>query len=145
MGVCLPRQMKIISSPEAHCHALPPYSQPPSPVLDHISTHPKSHISTLIMNATSSSGDWENRYYHVDQVLDRPGPRTDPSFLAGDEVCSPHPRGSIIHLTVSTVFRSKSFWGTNARSSSLVLVAACQWTHQGILQNLWHLSMGKNL
>jgi len=31
--------------------------------------------------------DWEDRYYHVDQVLDRPGPRTDPdSFMAGDGV-----------------------------------------------------------
>lgn len=31
--------------------------------------------------------DWDDRYYHVDQVLDRPGPRTDPdSFMAGDGV-----------------------------------------------------------
>jgi hypothetical protein len=31
--------------------------------------------------------DWDDRYYHVDQVLDRPGPRTDPdSFMAGDVV-----------------------------------------------------------
>jgi hypothetical protein len=31
--------------------------------------------------------DWEDRYYHVDQVLDNPGPRTDPdSFMAGDGV-----------------------------------------------------------
>ena len=38
------------------------------------------------VNGHSSSADWQDRYYHVDQVLDRPGPRTDPSFLAGDEV-----------------------------------------------------------
>lgn len=38
------------------------------------------------MSATSSSPDWADRYYHIDQVLERPGPRTDPSFLAGDEV-----------------------------------------------------------
>jgi hypothetical protein len=31
--------------------------------------------------------DWDDRYYHVDQVLDRPGPRTDSeSFMAGDGV-----------------------------------------------------------
>ena len=31
--------------------------------------------------------DWDDRYYHVDQVLDHPGPRTDPdSFMAGDGV-----------------------------------------------------------
>ena len=31
--------------------------------------------------------DWDDRYYHVDQVLDRAGPRTDPdSFMAGDGV-----------------------------------------------------------
>ncbi|KAN0140995.1 hypothetical protein V8E53_001439 [Lactarius tabidus] len=31
--------------------------------------------------------DWDDRYYHVDQVLDRPGPRTDlDSFMAGDGV-----------------------------------------------------------
>jgi hypothetical protein len=34
-------------------------------------------------------GDWQDRYYHVDQILDKPGPRTDPSFLAGDEVRIP--------------------------------------------------------
>lgn len=33
--------------------------------------------------------DWPGRYYHIDQVLDKPGPRTDPAFLAGDGVrCS---------------------------------------------------------
>lgn len=31
--------------------------------------------------------DWDDRYHHVDQVLDRPGPRTDTdSFMAGDGV-----------------------------------------------------------
>jgi len=30
--------------------------------------------------------DWPNRYYHVDQILNKPGPRTDPSFAAGQEV-----------------------------------------------------------
>lgn len=43
-------------------------------------------IVTNGVNGCASLGDWHDRYYHVDQVLDRPGPRTDPSFLAGDEV-----------------------------------------------------------
>ncbi|KAF5380859.1 hypothetical protein D9615_004041 [Tricholomella constricta] len=30
--------------------------------------------------------DWQGRYYHIDQVLNKPGPRTDPAFLAGDGV-----------------------------------------------------------
>ncbi|KAG1827125.1 uncharacterized protein BJ212DRAFT_1310462 [Suillus subaureus] len=38
------------------------------------------------VNCAATSSDWQDRYYHVDQILDRPGPRTDPSFLAGDEV-----------------------------------------------------------
>jgi hypothetical protein len=38
------------------------------------------------VNGSATPSDWQDRYYHVDQILDRPGPRTDPSFLAGDEV-----------------------------------------------------------
>lgn len=38
------------------------------------------------MNGNSTSSDWDGRYFHIDQILDKPGPRTDPSFLAGDEV-----------------------------------------------------------
>lgn len=30
--------------------------------------------------------DWPGRYYHIDQILNTPGPRTDPAFLAGDGV-----------------------------------------------------------
>jgi ubiquitin-activating enzyme E1 C len=37
-------------------------------------------------NEPATSADWEGRYYHIDQVLDKPGPRTDPAFLAGDGV-----------------------------------------------------------
>jgi len=37
-------------------------------------------------NEPATSTDWEGRYYHIDQVLDTPGPRTDPAFLAGDGV-----------------------------------------------------------
>ncbi|KAH0583764.1 hypothetical protein H2248_009367 [Termitomyces sp. 'cryptogamus'] len=38
------------------------------------------------MATYSQSADWQGRYFHIDQVLDKPGPRTDPSFLAGDGV-----------------------------------------------------------
>lgn len=37
-------------------------------------------------NEHANSSDWQDRYYHLDQVLDRPGPRTDPSFAAGEGV-----------------------------------------------------------
>ncbi|KAH8833682.1 hypothetical protein DL96DRAFT_455230 [Flagelloscypha sp. PMI_526] len=30
--------------------------------------------------------DWHGRYFHLDQILDAPGPRTDESFMAGDGV-----------------------------------------------------------
>ncbi|KAJ3763848.1 NEDD8 activating enzyme [Lentinula raphanica] len=30
--------------------------------------------------------DWEGRYYHIDQILDAPGPRTDEGFMAGEGV-----------------------------------------------------------
>lgn len=43
----------------------------------------------------TSSCDWLDRYFHVDQILDRPGPRTDPSFLAGEGVCDGHPHPDI--------------------------------------------------
>ncbi|EKM55508.1 uncharacterized protein PHACADRAFT_256177 [Phanerochaete carnosa HHB-10118-sp] len=42
--------------------------------------------TTIVMNGAAVAADWPGRYHHVDQVLDRPGPRTDPSFQAGDEV-----------------------------------------------------------
>ena len=42
------------------------------------------------VNGHASSADWDGRYYHVDQILDRPGPRTDPSFLPGAEVSISH-------------------------------------------------------
>ncbi|KAG6867002.1 hypothetical protein C0991_003918 [Blastosporella zonata] len=38
------------------------------------------------MESSSQNTDWQGRYFHIDQVLDRPGPRTDPAFLAGDGV-----------------------------------------------------------
>ena len=34
--------------------------------------------------------DWDDRYYHVDQVLDRPGPRTNlDEFTPGEPVGDP--------------------------------------------------------
>lgn len=38
------------------------------------------------MSASSGSSDWPGRYYHVDQVLDKPGPSTDESFSPGEPV-----------------------------------------------------------
>lgn len=43
------------------------------------------------MNGTTDGSvtpaeDWQGRYYHVDQVLDKPGPSTDSSFSAGEPV-----------------------------------------------------------
>ncbi|KAH9935040.1 uncharacterized protein B0H18DRAFT_979507 [Fomitopsis serialis] len=43
-------------------------------------------MATAQVLSNGSASDWADRYYHVDQILDRPGPRTDPSFLAGEEV-----------------------------------------------------------
>ncbi|KAH8106845.1 hypothetical protein BXZ70DRAFT_997762 [Cristinia sonorae] len=38
------------------------------------------------MNGNSTSSDWDGRYFHVDQILDKAGPRTDESFVPGDQV-----------------------------------------------------------
>ncbi|KAF8314006.1 hypothetical protein DL93DRAFT_2125730 [Clavulina sp. PMI_390] len=42
---------------------------------------------TDILPSSSSSGvhAWEGRHFHVDQILNRPGPRTDEGFPTGDE------------------------------------------------------------
>ncbi|KAM6500362.1 hypothetical protein JOM56_003376 [Amanita muscaria] len=37
-------------------------------------------------NGFATPHDWAGRYYHIDQILDASGPRTDPAFSAGDEV-----------------------------------------------------------
>lgn len=42
-----------------------------------------------VPNGNATSSDWPNRYFHIDQILDTPGPRTDPSFSAGEGVCHP--------------------------------------------------------
>ena len=41
-------------------------------------------VATLIGDPVAQ--DWPGRYDHIDQVLNRPGPRTDESFLAGEGV-----------------------------------------------------------
>ncbi|KAF8334441.1 hypothetical protein F5887DRAFT_991203 [Amanita rubescens] len=38
------------------------------------------------MASLASTQDWPGRYHHIDQILDAPGPRTDPQFSAGNEV-----------------------------------------------------------
>jgi hypothetical protein len=46
--------------------------------------------ATLTPTAMATLTDWDDRFYHIDQVLDRPGPRTDlDSFMAGDGVRDP--------------------------------------------------------
>jgi hypothetical protein len=67
------------------------------------------------------SSDWPDRYFHVDQILDRPGPRTDPSFLAGDGVRGGH-LDTNRNAEIST-FRSRNFCVRNVKFSSLALVA----------------------
>jgi hypothetical protein len=59
----------------------------------HLQHNTSFFITTLMATAAVQingsamcSDDWPGRYFHVDQILDRPGPRTDPSFLAGDGV-----------------------------------------------------------
>jgi ubiquitin-activating enzyme E1 C len=51
-----------------------------------------------ITNGVNCS-DWDDRYHHIDQVLDRPGPRTDPdSFMAGDGVSNLYLSCSQCHI-----------------------------------------------
>jgi hypothetical protein len=38
--------------------------------------------------AVQNPNDWPGRYSHIDQILDRPGPRTiEEAFTGGEEVC----------------------------------------------------------
>lgn len=70
------------------------------------------------VNGSATSSDWQDRYLYIDQILDRPGPRTDPSFLAGDEVWLPLTQG---YGSIHTFLRSKTFLGTSAKSWSSAL------------------------
>ena len=75
-------------------------------------------------NGTAQTADWESRYYHVDQILDKPGPRTDPSFSAGEDVRQTHQilRPLFTDLIVPVgAHRSKRSLGASVRSWSLAL------------------------
>jgi ubiquitin-activating enzyme E1 C len=62
--------------------------------------------------AAMSHSDWPGRYSHVDQILDRPGPRTDPDFLAGDGVHFPQIRRVVCRWSQPQV---KSFLRENCK------------------------------
>lgn len=49
------------------------------------STNTPPHPAAMTEVATSTN-HWTDRHYHVDQVLDRHGPRTDESFPTGEDV-----------------------------------------------------------
>jgi len=40
--------------------------------------------------AAHPAQDWPRRYYHVDQVLEKPGPRTDPDSFSPGETVRPY-------------------------------------------------------
>jgi ubiquitin-activating enzyme E1 C len=42
--------------------------------------------AAVINSAASANSNWQDRYYHVDQVLENPGPRTDEAFTSGEPV-----------------------------------------------------------
>jgi hypothetical protein len=55
----------------------------------HPSLHSHFRVSAIYSMATTNglaTSNFPGRYYHIDQILDKPGPRTDPSFAAGEEV-----------------------------------------------------------
>ncbi len=61
------------------------------------------------MTATQSAQDWPGRYYHIDQILDKPGPRTDPDgFIGGDTV-----RVSVVCTRESADHHATYFTGEN--------------------------------
>ena len=62
------------------------------------SSSPFPMAAAVEVNGNASSGDWEGRYYHVDQILDKPGPRTDlESFSPGEAVRAPSMRKHAYH------------------------------------------------
>lgn len=42
--------------------------------------------SLFTMSEPNVTTDWQDRYFHIDQILDKAGPRTDPQFTPGDDV-----------------------------------------------------------
>lgn len=58
-----------------------------------LQSHPLTAMATAaVLPATNGTIDitqaWPERYFYVDQVLDNPGPRTDPAFEPGEVVRS---------------------------------------------------------
>jgi len=63
------------------------------------------------MAALASTHDWPGRYHHIDQILDAPGPRTDPQFSAGNEVRIALTTDTQTHLLIEV----KDFLRNNAK------------------------------
>ena len=64
--------------------------------------------------------DWPDRYHHIDQVLNAPGPRTDEGFAAGDIVRVARPE--VVFVPLMVLRRSRTFSEMRSRSLSLELV-----------------------
>jgi hypothetical protein len=72
--------------------------------------------------ADAGSSDWPGRYHHIDQILETPGPRTDPSFAAGDEVrASPSP---VIYALMTFVLSGQKVLARKCKDPS----DWCRWT-----------------
>lgn len=61
----------------------------------------------------AATNDWPGRYHHIDQILNAPGPRTDPQFSAGNEVSiSP---ASVSDIVTHRPIEVKDFLRNNAK------------------------------
>lgn len=62
--------------------------------LNELSTDPinsQPHTPMAHLANGFAAPDWPGRYFHIDQVLDKPGPRTAPEFVPGLEACPAFP------------------------------------------------------
>lgn len=55
------------------------------------------------MAEPNGTGDWQDRYYHIDQILDKPGPRTDPQFTPGNDVRNIHKVSTALLLSIKWI------------------------------------------